>query len=232
MQRWNCRKICYQLLNVGSGIFGLQQAGCSRSARYHTLVLKRCSRSAVAPDAAWQHVASAFLQLENTLPFPCVTISLVWMHACHVKTAYGLAITSCQMVFWCLVAPWLGWPVLSASSGPVGTFTAQLHGLRPVLKVQRCSIMTEHKRGRRRGSSFQETQEAGNVQCCLLHGGMSTCSSLVPLPTGPQLPRARAGSVAEERALCYTLIYSPARGQPQSVPAPSSGALPLWRTFS
>ena len=53
----------------------------------------------------------------------------------NCPSAHGLAIKSRQMVFWCLVDPWLGWPVLSASSGPVGTLQLSFRGFRPVLKV-------------------------------------------------------------------------------------------------
>lgn len=34
-----------------------------------------------------------------------------------------------QQMFWCLVAPWLGWPMLNASSGPVGTSQLIFMGL-------------------------------------------------------------------------------------------------------
>lgn len=120
-------------------------------------------------------------------------------------SARGLAIHCCWMVFWWLVAPWTGCPVLSASSGPVGML--QLSSAGSDL-FRRCSIRAEHKRGQRRASPPLESQEAGHVRCCLLQvGGMSTCLSfvlLVSVPTGPWLPRARAGSVAEEWALRCT----------------------------
>lgn len=87
------------------------------------------------PGSMWRrHSCSWKIQLAISV---CHRIACLDARLSHQNypSAHGLAIKSCRMVFWCLVAPWLGWPVLSASSGPIGTlqlsFTGSVEGVVP-----------------------------------------------------------------------------------------------------
>lgn len=219
--RWTCRKVQYRLLKKGLRSFWIAASGMQWWCTLSHLGSQFCSRLAVVPDADWQRGISIPVAGKCSLPFPCVTILLVWMHTCRIKTAFLPMIWLSRADGWSSGAWWpLGWAgqcwvhrlALLEHYSSTSWGQASFEGVAPQARTEKGIISVGDPR----------KLDTSSAACCrvVVWALVSPLSPLDPVPTGPRLPHAGAGSMAEERALFYTLIYSPAWGQLRPVPAP------------